>query len=166
MSYVIERWIEVPFAPRYLVSQLGRVYDRVLERVLSQNPNKDGYYAVHMHVDGKRRTLRVHRLVALSFYDCDGVDLDVNHRDLDKSNNALWNLEFCTTSYNMKHAYRLGAVKMPKETRVMCVETGKEYRTMREAARDIGTSDHKSIMRVLDNPNRTAKGNHFVSVGR
>ena len=161
---MIERWVPLAGLPRYSVSNLGRVWDHHRDRPLAQGSNRCGYIQVKLQTPDGRKTRSVHRLVALSFFDCDGDGLDVNHIDGDKTNNCLWNLEFCTTSANMKHAYATGLVSMPRETRVRCVETNEEFRTLREAARAIGSPDHKSISRVLDHPTRRAKGFRFETI--
>lgn len=160
-----EHWIPVRNSDRYLVSNLGNLFDLKFDRTLGQTTDRAGYSRAKMWVDGERKTVSVHRVVADSFYDVGASDWEVNHIDGDKANNHISNLELCTRSENMAHAYSLGLVHMPKETGVQCVETAAVFRTMREAARAIGASDHKSIMRVIDNPNRTAKGFRFVTVG-
>lgn len=161
---MIERWIEHPIYSRYSASNLGRIFDAERNRVLTQTPDRVGYLRVKIWYAGERKTVSVHRFVVSAFFDVDEDFAEVNHIDGDKSNNKLFNLEVSTRSENMKHAYRRGLVRMPKETRVRCVETGEEFRTMRDAARHLGASDHKSIARVLDNPNRKAFGFRFESV--
>lgn len=159
-----EHWLEIPEFPRYLVSNLGRVVNRLNDRVLIQSPDSGGYLRVKLYNSFDRFSVSVHRLVTGTFYDVDLSELEVNHLDGDKQNNHLWNLEVCTRSENMKHAYATGLSTVPKETRVLCVETGEVFRTLRAAARSIGVSDHKAIMRVLDKPNLSARGFHFESV--
>lgn len=64
----------------------------------------NGYLRLTLRKDGKTRSFGVHRLVMMAFV---GVreDLDVNHRDGVKTNNALANLEYCTRRENIDHAY-------------------------------------------------------------
>ena len=160
-----EHWIEIEDFPRYLVSSEGRIWDRVIDKAAHIHPDRAGYMRVKLwSFEEGRQTLSVHRLVADAFYEFDIKGFEINHIDGVKSNNRISNLDVCTRSENMKHAYALGLVHMPRETQVLCVETNEVFRTMREAARSIGASDHKSIMRVLDNPNRTTKGYHFELV--
>jgi hypothetical protein len=161
---VIEHWIEVEQHPRYLVSNYGQVYDRRSDRLVKQQFDRAGYKRVHLTLPTGRLTVSVHRLVAGSFYAIDPSEFEVNHIDGNKANNHIANLELCTRSENMRYAYAMGAVRLPNETRVRCVETGEEFRTIREAARAIGVSDHKSILRVLDKPQYKARGFHFERV--
>ena len=52
-------------------------------------------------VEGKKRTFRVHRLVMMAFAPVDNMEsLEVNHKDGNKRNNSLSNLEWCTSSEN------------------------------------------------------------------
>lgn len=112
-----ERWRPVPmYEGLYEVSTRGRVrsLDRKVNgrnctyirsgRVLKQKTDKDGYRQVGLTVDGVVRSFQVHRLVALAFIHNMDDDADkVNHKDLDKSNNQIWNLEWCTHQENMTH---------------------------------------------------------------
>lgn len=159
-----EEWREIHNAPRYLVSNCGEVFDTRMKRYLKQTPDKSGYMYVKLWTSTGRMTVSVHRLVARAFLGTPYGRPEVNHKDLVKSNNQVKNLEMTTRSRNMKHAYASGVVRLPRETKVLCVETGRVFRTMREAARSIGCSDHKSIVRVLDNPNRSARGFHFETI--
>lgn len=61
--------------------------------------------------DKKQKVVRVHRLVALTFLESDPERECVNHIDGVKTNNRADNLEWCTPSENMKHAYLLGLKK-------------------------------------------------------
>jgi len=60
-------------------------------------------------VDGKKKTFRVHRLVLMAFNPVEGMEnLQVNHKDGNKRNNKLENLEWCTASENQIHAFKTG----------------------------------------------------------
>lgn len=159
-------WIEINEHPRYLVSNTGRIWDRLRDRELGQTSDRAGYLRVKIAYGSDRWTVSVHRLVAGTFFDVDIEEYEVNHIDGDKTNNHISNLEICNRSENMKHAYSMGLVHVPKELAVRCIETGQEFRTMREAARAIGVSDHKSILRVVDKPQYSARGFHFESIPR
>lgn len=74
----------------------------VKERILKQNTDKDGYKTVILQRLKDKKTVKIHRLVALHFI-CDS-NLVVNHKDTNKSNNNLYNLEFTTVKDNNLHA--------------------------------------------------------------
>lgn len=67
-----------------------------------------GYMCVKLSSNNKTTTHRVHRLVMMAFSPNDNHEkLDVNHKDGDKTNNNLKNLEWCTRGENHKHRYQV-----------------------------------------------------------
>lgn len=108
------------FEGYYEISYTGRI--RSMERIVSYSdgrPNrhlaskivrdsfdKDGYKIVHLHRDGKSTTARVHRLVAEAFIPNPDNLPDVNHRNEDKTDNRVENLEWCTCKYNVNYGNR------------------------------------------------------------
>lgn len=95
--------------PRTVLSTYGGVYTKE-GRVLKQNDNGNGYLQVSLCYNGKIKTERVHRLVALTFIE-NPLDLPkVNHIDLNKRNNTVENLEWCTQLENVQHAKANGVM--------------------------------------------------------
>lgn len=90
------------------VSNLGKVYKDNVE--LKQNENSDGYLVVYV---GNNRSIGVHRLVALSFITNDNPDIknEVNHKDFNRKNNMVTNLEWMSHSDNIKYSYINGRYK-------------------------------------------------------
>jgi hypothetical protein len=93
----------------YTIDDKGQVYSnykggRTLKKVL----DPDGYETVCLHKDGKQRNQRVHRLVAKAFIGDNDSSMSVNHKDGNKLNNAVDNLEWMTFADNNKHAYKNG----------------------------------------------------------
>ena len=66
---------------------------------------KTGYYEVRLQIDGVKHRAYAHRVVLMSFQPNSDSLLQTNHKDLDKSNNTLDNLEWITASENVKHAW-------------------------------------------------------------
>ena len=96
----------------YEISDQGEIRNINTSRVIKQFVGKDGY--VRTQIGGKSRL--VHRLVALAFVPAeDGKDF-VNHKDGNKQNNSKTNLEWCTRSENMRHAYDHNLKKAPVGT--------------------------------------------------
>ena len=106
--------------PIYKISNMNRIYNTISQKILSVKikKNGNGYYSVKLRTYDSyppyktNRTYSMHRLLLASFNPIDGMeDLYVNHIDGNKSNNELSNLEWCTPSENLKHAYNLGLAK-------------------------------------------------------
>lgn len=111
----MEYWVDIKENPDYEVSNLGNVRNKRTGRILKQMLSREnGYYRVN--ICGGHRY--VHRLVADSFFDGDHSDMDVNHIDGDKYNNTLSNLEWCTRTENLRHAFRTG-LKFPSVVKVV-----------------------------------------------
>ena len=110
---MIEEWRDIAnFEGLYLISNLGHVksverYKRnnagtqfINERLRVLTPDKDGYLKVCLSKDGKRYVRSVHRLVAEAFIpNPDNLPV-INHKNEDKQDNKVENLEWCTVRYN------------------------------------------------------------------
>ena len=90
-----EKWLPVPgYEGLYEVSDHGKVRSR--KKVLKEHPMRNGYYNVSLFKDGKYKAYGIHRLVALAFIPNREHLPQVNHKDGNKKNNAVENLEWCT----------------------------------------------------------------------
>ena len=65
--------------------------------------NGKGYYRIKLTINNKSRRVMLHRIIAEAFIPNPNKYKVVNHKDLDKKNNDISNLEWCTQSYNCKH---------------------------------------------------------------
>lgn len=79
----------------------------VKEKIMKFSITK-GYYTVKLCKDNKYSCKRVNRLVAETFIENKENKLEVNHKDGNKLNNRVDNLEWCTRSENELHAYKTG----------------------------------------------------------
>lgn len=92
----------------YKVSNYGRVLflakttirGRKYDKILSTSKKDNGYYTVSINGNNEY----VHRLVAKAFIDNPNNLNEINHKDEDKSNNRVDNLEWCTKSYNVSYS--------------------------------------------------------------
>jgi len=81
-------------------------------RKLKQGKSKDGYFIVALCKDGKATTRNVHRLIAETFIENSSNEKKiVNHKDCNKLNNSVENLEWCSYSENAAHAVKNGKIK-------------------------------------------------------
>lgn len=82
----------------YEISNFGRVKRE--KKILKSSKNSMGYYLVSLSKNGKSKTYSIHRLVAETFIPNPSNFSCVNHKDENKENNKLDNLEWCTYQYN------------------------------------------------------------------
>lgn len=105
----MEIWKTIKDHPDYKISNLGNVKSLKLNKIRNLNPSKnnDGYLQVGLSKKGCLKTFHIHKLVAIHFLNhkpC-GMKLVINHKDLNKQNNNINNLEIVTNreNSNMKH---------------------------------------------------------------
>jgi hypothetical protein len=104
----------IPEFPEYLVSSDGKIYSRkrsLIPTELKLDTNKFGYGQITLFNGAIKMKKRVHRLVAEAFIPRTTDTFVVNHKDGNKQNNHVDNLEWCSQSDNIKHAYAHGLRK-------------------------------------------------------
>ena len=113
-----EIWTLIPsLQNKYEASSAGRIrYSRTLH-ILKPQINMHGYLQISAYIDGKYKTFRVHRLVAEVFLGVCPKGYVVNHKDGNKQNNAIENLEYVTHSQNNQHALDTGLRSPAKNIR-------------------------------------------------
>ena len=117
-----EIWKDIKdFESYYQISNLGRIrsvtrkakvkilnndYRTIKGQLLSPAKTKDGYLKVSLSKEHKRYYFKVHRLVAQTFIPNPNNYPCVNHKDENKSNTGVDNLEWCTIKYNCNYGSR------------------------------------------------------------
>lgn len=161
-----EVWVDVEgYEGYYQVSNLGyarslpRITTRVrsgkeieywqVGKVLRGGKAGAGYTFVVLKREGSRKRKYIHRLVAETFIPNPENKPEVNHKDGDKDNNRIDNLEWCTSSENHRHASKeLGAYKW---SRALSEDQVREIRKSKKSSRELqdkyGISD-SSIRRI------------------
>lgn len=112
---LIEIWRNIEgYDGIYQVSNLGRVksFHRKTPIILKPMFSHKGYLRVELHYDTTCELRSIHRLVMETFNPND-EGLQINHIDGDKTNNRLDNLEWCSGSENVRHAFACG-LRTPK----------------------------------------------------
>jgi len=109
-----ELWMPIPDFSTYEASSLGRIrslnYKRTgYVKLLKPSLGPDGYLQTMLLDDnGKYKSCKVHKFVTLAFFGKKEFGIEVNHIDGIKTHNQIENLEYCTRSQNMLHAYKNG----------------------------------------------------------
>lgn len=99
--------------PDYILYEDGRIFGNSTKKVfIKPSLTLDGYPQVNVKTslarNGYRHSIKVHRLIAMAFVPNPDGHKEVNHIDGNKENNHYSNLEWCTRSHNLKHAFSLG----------------------------------------------------------
>ena len=149
----------------YSIDEYGNVYSYKSRRYISQNKHKDGYFYVGLCKNGKRKVFAVHRLVAIHFIENTNGFPQVNHKDENKKNNIVQNLEWCNEKYNSNYgsARERQARKISKA--VVCIETGEVFLSQIEAGKKISVS-HRHISDCCKSDRRTCGGYHWRYASR
>lgn len=134
-----EVWKEIEgYEGLYQVSTEGQVrslnYNHTGKtKILQQDTNKKGYKRVRLCKKGeKTKPYSVHRLVALTFLDNPNNLPQVNHKDENPANNAVWNLEWCTPAYNMNYGTRNKRASEAKKGHIVTEETRNKISTTKK----------------------------------
>lgn len=106
-------WREINGFDGYFINENGdvRSIKRGKQKVLKPALSGCGYLNVVLMRDNKRFAKKIHRLVAENFLPLDGSRTHVNHKDGNKTNNHIDNLEWCNRSENVVHAIKTGLLK-------------------------------------------------------
>lgn len=138
--FINETWSPIKgYEDAYEVSTFGQI--RSISRVDNRNKlyegkvlklrrEKQGYLRVGLYKNGKSKVFLVHRLVAEAFIPNKSHKKYVNHKDANKENNRVENLEWCTASENTLHAHSLGLMPQDykhSEMSIIGVSVNNEY---------------------------------------
>lgn len=88
----------------YEVSNGGKVRNAKTGKILKSRIGSDGYEIVDIRKNGKAKTIRVHRVVGLMWLENEDNLPCLNHKDENKLNNHMDNLEWCTAQYNVLYS--------------------------------------------------------------
>lgn len=96
------------YGEQYQISNTGIVRNKITGHILTPQEDKKGYLRVRLSLHDKKATAKVYRLVAIAFIPNPDRKPQVNHKDTDKHNNNVLNLEWVTNGENQIHAYKTG----------------------------------------------------------
>lgn len=128
-----EIYKDIPSCIGYQASNFGNIKSVKDGHVLPQKKNNSGYMTVSISIMGKHFTKTVHRLVAETFLNNFCNKRDVNHKDGNKENNFINNLEWVSHSENIKHSHNELTRKSTKKP-IICVDTGEIFDSCKDAS--------------------------------
>ena len=128
----------------YQVSDKGRVRSMKFrkERILKLSRDKNGYLKVGLCNNGEQKMYMVHRLVAQTFTPNPQNLTEVNHKDENKENNSVQNLEWCDRKYNCNYGTRIKKISEKCSKPVLQFtkdgEFVKEWKSTNDVQRNLG----------------------------
>ena len=155
----MEIWKPLVNFPDYNGSSEGRIKNIKTQRILRPAIDRDGKAKVTLRKDNVQYSAKVHRVIAEAFLG-DHPGMDVRHKDRNRSNNRVDNLEWCTRSELIADAYRRGTKKPYQSIPIKVLETSTVYASILECARDL-CCDKAQISKYLAGKCKHVKGYHF-----
>ena len=148
----MEHWKAIDgYEGLYQVSNLGRVKSLKCgkEKILKPGKNTGGYLHVDLYKDGHEKTVKIHRLVAEAFIPNPNNLDTINHKDEDKTNNTVSNLEWMSQKDNINYGTRnkrlseanINHPSLSKQVQMFDKKTGEllaTFPSIREAERVTG----------------------------
>ena len=140
----------------YLVSNTGEIKSVKTGKIRKKNINHEGYYFVCVSLGSRENKpcIKVHRAVAETFLDNINKDPVINHKDGNKLNNNINNLEFCTYAYNTQHAIENNLINYnPLKIKIQSEDGSLKFNSVSDAGRYFNQDDpekaRKNISRAL-----------------
>lgn len=158
-----EEWRYIPGVPKdYQASSLGRIRSKRKygSWKVMKTSIQNGYYHARIKLfdDKPSKKMSVARLVATAFHENPNNHPVVNHISGVKTDNSIGNLEWCTYSYNSKHAFATGLNRFTAEARRISLENSSRavisiavWPSASEAARRLGTTQRSLIDKIEHN---------------
>ena len=142
----------------YAVTSCGKVYSYKRKRFLKPGTDKDGYLCVRLCKDGKIKNYKIHRLVAETYIPNTENLPEINHKDENKTNNCLQNLEWCDHKYNINYGTRNEKISNSKKIPILQYKLDGEFVREWQSATDVGREVRDNICHCLKGRHKTALG--------
>lgn len=138
------------FEGKYAITEDGLVWSYKTNKYLKPHLNNKGYLTVELDT----KEFKIHRLLALTYIPNPNNYKVVHHKDENKTNNALSNLEWVSHQYN---------VAISNGVRIKCIETNTTYLSVNDCARDLNLcASH--ICSCLAGRLKSHGGYHFIKL--
>lgn len=166
-----EEWRKIEKYPNYSVSNFGRIRNDTTGRIRILTDRR-GYKAFNAKINGKYVKTNVHQLVAKAFVPNPENKPCINHKDGNKHNNYINNLEWVTHKENTIHYHSVlddsNARRVSSEIHskpVRCIETGETFKSLRSAA-EYYKCVPTNIGECLKGRSHTACGYHWEFINK
>ena len=144
----------------YAATSCGRVWSYRRKKFLKPGNDGRGYKIVSLSKNGERKTYKIHRLVVETYLPNPDNLPQVNHKDENKANNALQNLEYCDAAYNTNYGTGKERSAKARSKKIQCIETQEVFDSIKDAAKAINRSTG-NICDCLAGRNKTTAGYHW-----
>ena len=138
----------------YAVTSCGKVWSYKNKKFLKPMTYKNGYLYVNLHKDKKIKHCYIHRLVAMAYIPNPENLPQINHKDENKANNCLQNLEWCDAKYNINYGTRNDKLKKP----ILQFDLNGNFIREWECASDVGQEVRANIVHCLKGKRKMAYG--------
>lgn len=169
----MEIWKDIKgYEGLYQISNFGSVRDSKRNKYRKVSMNCRGYAWISLTKDKKQKPFSVHRLVAIHFIPNPDNLPQVNHKNLNRMDNVVTNLEWCDQSYNVRHADLMrggtrasrpafALDKNPRAKKVMNENTGEIFECAATAAINLGIKP-KYFQRMLRGVRKNETGFKYI----
>ena len=144
----------------YAITSCGKVWSYRKQLFLKPGIDKDGYLQVLLYRNGKPKMRKMHRLVAEIYV----PNLDnkpvVNHKDENKQNNCVNNLQWMTIEENNHYSNTFNKAAEARKKPIYCEELNKVFESAADAARELNLY-RTNICAVCNGRQKTTGGYHF-----
>lgn len=144
----------------YAVTEEGQVWSYRSNKFLKSNPDKDGYLKIGLYKEKNRKYFFLHRLVAEAYIPNPENKPQVNHKDENKQNNNINNLEWFTVKENINYGTRNIKTQKALSKPIYCVELDRVFEGAAAAARELNLN-RSGITKVCRHQLKTTGGYHW-----
>lgn len=168
--YEVSNMGRVRRKPGYVKSGIKHNEKRFVKgRILKQNLKRNGYLTVDLSKNYIVKTKSVHRLVAMAFIENDNPEKTyVNHKNCNKQDNRVENLEWCTAKENSEHANKNNLYAPPNRKKIKCKQLNLTFESSYAAAEYINNKyfgNSKQIASMSSKIRACANGQQKIAYG-
>ena len=142
----------------YAVTSCGRVWSYKRQKFLTPSTNEKGYLYVSLYKNGEHKRCRIHRLIAEAYLPNPNNLPQINHKDENKANNCLQNLEWCNAKYNTNYGTGIERAANSRKKPILQYDLNGNFIREWECTADVGSEVCGHICHCLKGKRHTAYG--------